>query len=179
MSYVKKCVITAVCIALCVVLPMAFHAIPESSKILSPMHIPVLLCGLICGPVMGLLCGIAGTALSTLLTGMPVLAYMPVMIVELAAYGLISGIFTKFVYTKRRIADILICLISAQILGRVISGISKALVFSRGKYSFAAWFSSGFVKAWPALVIQIILIPAVIIALEKSHLIPRRYPEED
>ena len=66
MSYVKKSIITAACIALCVILPMAFHAIPNGGSIFSPMHIPVLLCGLICGPLFGLLCGIAGPCLSSL-----------------------------------------------------------------------------------------------------------------
>lgn len=60
MSHIKKEVITAVCIALCVVLPMTFHTIPNAGKIFCPMHIPVLLCGLICGWPYGLLCGIAG-----------------------------------------------------------------------------------------------------------------------
>ena len=46
---VKKAIITAICIALCVVLPQAFHAIPNAGSIYLPMHIPVLLCGLVCG----------------------------------------------------------------------------------------------------------------------------------
>ena len=71
MSPVKKSIITAVCIALCVVLPQAFHAIPNAGSIYCPMHIPVLLRGLICGWQYGLLCGIAGPLMSALITGMP------------------------------------------------------------------------------------------------------------
>ena len=71
MTSVKKSIITAVCIALCVVLPQAFHAIPNAGTIYCPMHIPVLLCGLVCGWSYGLLCGIAGPLLSSLITGMP------------------------------------------------------------------------------------------------------------
>ncbi|HHU82346.1 MAG TPA: ECF transporter S component, partial [Firmicutes bacterium] len=89
MSYVKRSVITAACIGLCVVLPMAFHAIPNAGSLLSPMHIPVLLSGLICGWSFGLLCGLAGPLLSTLITGMPPVAYLPPMLVELAVYGLV------------------------------------------------------------------------------------------
>ena len=47
-SPIKKLVITAVCIALCVVLPMVFHSFPNGGSIFLPMHIPVLLCGLMC-----------------------------------------------------------------------------------------------------------------------------------
>ena len=47
MSQVKRAMITAVCIALCVVLPMAFHSIQNAGAIFCPMHIPVLLCGLL------------------------------------------------------------------------------------------------------------------------------------
>ncbi len=57
MSIVKKSIITAVCIALCVVLPQAFHAIPNAGSIYCPMHIPVLLCGIVCGWQYGLFCG--------------------------------------------------------------------------------------------------------------------------
>ena len=64
MSAVKKSIITAVCIALCVVLPQVFHAIPEAGTIYCPMHIPVLLCGLITGWPYGLLCGLAGPLLA-------------------------------------------------------------------------------------------------------------------
>ena len=71
LSYVKKAILTAACIALCVVLPMAFHAIPNAGNIYCPMHMPVLLCGLVCGWPFGLLCGAAGPVVSSLFTGMP------------------------------------------------------------------------------------------------------------
>ena len=71
LSVLKKALICAVCIALCAVLPMAFHAIPNAGSIFSPMHIPALLCGLVCGPWFGLLCGLAGPFVSSMVTGMP------------------------------------------------------------------------------------------------------------
>lgn len=93
MSQVKRAMITAVCIALCVVLPMAFHSIQNAGAIFCPMHIPVLLCGLLVGWPYGLLCGLAGPLLSSLLTGMPAMGYLPCMMVELGAYGLLCGLF--------------------------------------------------------------------------------------
>ena len=57
----KNLAFCALCIALCVVLPMAFHAIANAGPIFLPMHIPVLLCGLACGWPYGLVCGRAGS----------------------------------------------------------------------------------------------------------------------
>ena len=92
LTSVKKTVFTAICVALCVMLPIAFHAFPNGGSVFSPMHIPALLCGLICGARYGLLCGLLGPLLSSLLTGMPGPAYMPQMMIELAAYGFIAGL---------------------------------------------------------------------------------------
>ena len=101
MSVVKKSIITAVCLALCVILPQAFHAIPNAGSVYLPMHLPILLCGLICGWPFGLLCGLAGPALSTLFTGMPPAAYLPAMLVECVVYGLMAGLMMKVIRTGK------------------------------------------------------------------------------
>ena len=80
MKNTKKMVITALCMAIGIILPITLHAIPNAGSILLPMHIPVLLCGLICGPVYGVICGVMTPFLSSLLTGMPPAAYLPSMI---------------------------------------------------------------------------------------------------
>ena len=71
LSYAKRLVFTAVCAALCVVLPMAFHAIQNAGTIFLPMHIPVLLCGLLCGPRWGAVVGAVTPLLRSLLFFMP------------------------------------------------------------------------------------------------------------
>ncbi|MEA4833208.1 MAG: ECF transporter S component [Oscillospiraceae bacterium] len=178
MSYIKLSIITAVCIALCVVLPMAFHAIPDAGIIYSPMHIPVLLCGLICGWQFGLLCGLTGPLLSSLIAGMPPMAYLPPMLIELAIYGLIAGAMMLLIHTKKHYIDIYISLITAMLIGRVIAGAAKALIFTAGKYSIETWTASYFITCWPGIIIQLALIPAIIFALEKARLIPSRYPKQ-
>lgn len=100
MSTVKKSIITAVCIALCYVLPLLFHGIQGAGQIFCPMHIPVFLCGLVCGWQFGLLCGLAGPALSSALCGMPPVSILPSMMIELAVYGLIAGIMMRCVRTR-------------------------------------------------------------------------------
>lgn len=177
-SSVKRSIITAACIGLCVVLPMAFHAIPNGGILFSPMHIPVLLCGLICGWSFGLLCGLAGPLLSTLITGMPPLAYLPSMMVELAAYGLVCGLMFNLVRTKKLYADLYLSLVVALLAGRIVAGIARALIFSPGSYSLAAWTTSYFVGTWPGIVVQLVLIPALVSALMKAKLIPQRYPAQ-
>lgn len=45
---VRRLVASALCMALGITLPQAFHMIPNAGSVLLPMHIPVLLCGLLC-----------------------------------------------------------------------------------------------------------------------------------
>ena len=177
MSNVKKSIITAVCIALCYVIPLMFHGIQNAGSIFCPMHIPVFICGLICGWQYGLLCGIAGPALSSALSGMPPVAILPSMMVELAAYGTAAGLMMKLVRTKSTYADLYISLIIAIVCGRVLAGLAKALIFARGSYSMSAWIAGSVVTSWPGTVIQLVFIPTIVFALMKSHLIPERYPK--
>ena len=177
MSNVKKSIITAVCIALCYVIPLMFHGIQNAGNIFCPMHIPVFICGLICGWQYGLLCGIAGPALSSALSGMPPVAILPSMMVELAVYGTVAGLMMKLVRTKSTYADLYISLIVAIVCGRVLAGLAKALIFARGSYSMSAWIAGSVVTSWPGTVIQLVFIPTIIFALMKSHLIPERYPK--
>ena len=175
MSHVKKSIITALCIALCVVLPMAFHAIPGAGFILLPMHIPVLLCGLICGWPFGLLSGIAGPLISSIFTGMPPAPVLPGMMVELGAYGFITGLMMKLLNTRKIYLDLYISLVTAMLAGRIIAGITRALIFTPGAYSIAAWTTSFFIRSMPGMIIQLVVLPSIVFALETARLIPKKY----
>lgn len=177
LSVVKKSIITAVCIALCYVVPLLFHGVQNAGRVFLPMHLPVFLCGLICGWQYGLLCGLAGPALSSVLSSMPPVAILPSMMLELAIYGCISGLMMRFVRTKNTYADLYISLIAALLCGRVVAGLMQALIFARGAYSMTAWVSSYVVTSWPGTLIQLVLLPSVVFALMKAHLIPERYPK--
>ena len=174
MTHIKKLVLTAVCTALCVVVPMAFHSVPNAGSIFLPMHIPVLLCGMVCGWPLGLVCGVLGPLLSSMLTGMPKAAVLPGMMVECAVYGAAAGLLLKYVRTGNRYADLYICLIPSMLLGRVISGIVKALILTPG-LSLAAWATASFVTGLPGIAIQLALVPAMLLGLERAKLIPKRY----
>ena len=169
-----KCAVTAVCMALCVVLPMALHAIPNAGTLLSPMHLPVLLCGLICGWQYGLLCGLAGPMLSCFITSMPGIGYLPTMMLELAIYGFVTGLMMRLIHTGKQLADIYISLLTAMLAGRIVTGIARALIFAAGSYSWKAWATGYFVSSFPGIVLQLILVPALYLALQKAHVIPAR-----
>jgi thiamine transporter ThiT len=173
---VKKLVFTAVCAALCLVLPMAFHTIPNAGQVILPMHIPVLLCGLICGWPYGGVCGLIGPLLSSLLTGMPPAAMLPSMMVECAAYGAVTGLMMKFIRTGKLLPDLYISMLTAMALGRIVSGLAKALIFTPGTAPFA-WVTTSLVSGIPGIVIQLVLMPLVIFALTRARLIPVRYPK--
>lgn len=172
--HLRKTIITAICMALCVVLPMAFHAIPNGGTLFSPMHLPVFLCGLVCGWQYGLLCGIFGPVLSSFITGMPGMGYLPTMMVELALYGFISGLLINLIHTGKKTADIYISLLSAMLIGRIITGIVRAFIFAPGSITLQAWATGYFVSCLPGIIIQLILLPILYHALERSKLLPKQ-----
>jgi hypothetical protein len=174
----KKICICAICIALCYVLPIAFHGLALGG-VLSPLHIPVLLCGLICGGFYGAFCGIAGPILSSILSGMPPAMALVSMIPELLVYGLVCGLLMKVIRTGKLFADLYLSLIPAMILGRVVGGIAKALfitLMATGEaFSIGIWAASYFVTSFPGILLHLILIPALIAVLMKAKVIPGRY----
>lgn len=178
MTRVKTICICAICIALCYVLPVALHSVGLGS-ILSPMHIPVLLCGLVCGGAYGAVCGIVGPILSSLVSGMPPATALFSMIPELIVYGLASGLLYSRIRTGKATADLYISLGGAMLLGRIAGGIAKAifvaLMATGDAFTLSVWVSSYFVSAVPGIVAHLILVPLLVVTLMKSRVIPSRY----
>ena len=176
MSSSKRMTLCAVCIALCYVLPIAFHSVGLGGM-LSPMHIPVLLCGLVCGGVPGLLCGLVGPVLSSLLSGMPPMLMLIRMIPELCVYGLTAGFVMKRLHTGSNAKDVYISMILAMIAGRIVGGIATAVFFAvtSGVYSVALWFASYFVEGIPGIAVHLVVVPVLVFSLQKARLIPNRY----
>lgn len=170
----KRLVLAAACVALCIVLPIAFHSIPNAGQIILPMHIPVLLCGLVCSWPYGFLCGLLGPLLSSLTTGMPPAAMLPSMMIECATYGCISGAMLCFVRTKNTYLDLYICQIVAMVAGRFIAGVAKAWILAPGTPVFA-WVTTSLVTGLPGIVLQLVLLPTIVYALMRAKIIPKRY----
>lgn len=169
-KYIWEMVVSALCVALGVVLPVAVHGIPNAGSILLPMHIPVLLCGLLCGPAYGIACGILTPLLSSLITSMPPMAMLPSMICELAVYGFAAGLLILVIRTGSQVANVYISLIGAMLVGRVVYGVVNALIFRAGEYSMQMWLTASFVTALPGIIIQLVLLPLVVLALRKARL---------
>lgn len=166
---VKKIVNAALCLALCMVLPFLTGQIPQIGSALSPMHIPVLLCGFICGWPYGLAVGFLAPILRFVLFGMPpIFPTGTAMAFELAAYGTVSGILYKKL--PKTLPYLYLSLIGAMLSGRVVWGIAMTVIagISQAQFSFQAFLAGAFLNAVPGIICHLILIPIVIIALQKA-----------
>lgn len=164
-------VISAMCLALALVLPLITGQIRTVGNMLCPMHIPVLLCGFICGPVWGLGVGFAAPLLRSLIFTMPPLYPQAVgMAFELAAYGLIAGLLYRRLPKKPW--SIYVSLIVAMVGGRLVWGVVRFLMMGllHSEFSVEMFLSGAVLTAWPGMILQIILIPALVLALEKAGL---------
>ena len=174
--HIQKLVLAAVCLALCMVLPFLTGQIPEIGGMLSPMHIPVLLCGFLCGPpwaaVVGGIAAVGGPVprgLRFMLFGMPPLFPVGVaMCVELATYGAVSGALYRLL--PRKPANVYVSLIAAMLAGRIVWGVVRAVLSGAGgaAFTWAAFLAGAFTQAIPGIILHIVLIPLIVLALQKA-----------
>lgn len=167
MKTTKTLVLAALFLALALVLPFLTGQIPEIGSMLCPMHIPALLCGFFCGWPWGLAVGLIAPVLRSLMFGMPPMFPVAVcMSAELAAYGAVSGLL----YRSNR-ASIYVSLLTAMVAGRLVWGIARFLCagLNPSAFGFAAFWAGAVTTALPGIAVQIVLIPILVIALEKHH----------
>lgn len=171
-SAVKKSILTAACISLCVVLPQLFCTIPGLDAVYWPLQTPVLLCGLVCGAPYGLLCGAAGTLLSWCICGTPPALSVPPLLCECAVCGFTAGALMSVLHMKKLYSNLYISLIAAMIAGKALSGLVYALIYSDGAYSISAWTAGNLLVNLFGAVVQLAFIPNIVYALAKTGLIP-------
>lgn len=165
--------LAAMFLAIGLVLPFFTGQIPQIGNMLLPMHIPVFLCSLICGWQYGLGIGFILPILRYVLFGMPVLFPTGIaMAFELATYGFTAG----FLYARSRwkcVIALYRSLIPAMLAGRMVWGIVQVVLLGMGKSSFTwqMFFAGAFFNAIPGIVLQLILIPAVMVALNRTGLV--------
>lgn len=166
---VQLLVSSAICLALCLVLPFLTGQIQQIGNALCPMHIPVLLCGFLCGPVYAAAVGAIAPVLRFALFGMPpIFPIGAAMCFELAAYGAISGLLYRRL--PRRHSSIYVALIAAMLGGRVLWGIVR-VIFSGvtgSAFTWTAFMSGAFLTAIPGIIVHIALIPVIVMALERA-----------
>lgn len=167
----RRLTFSALYLAIALVLPFITGQIPEIGAMLSPMHIPVLLCGFVCGWQWGLAVGLIAPILRSVLFGMPTLYPTAIaMTVELAAYGALSGILYKLL--PRKIWSIYVSLILAMIGGRLAWGGARYVLagLSGSEFPVSAFLAGAVLNAIPGVILHIVLIPLLVMVLEKAKL---------
>ena len=167
----RKLTYSALYLAIALVLPFITGQIPEIGAMLSPMHIPVLLCGFVCGWQWGMAVGLIAPLLRSALFGMPSLYPTAIaMTFELAAYGALSGIFYKLL--PRKTWSVYASLILAMIGGRLIWGAARYVLagLSGSEFSISIFLAGAVLNAVPGIILHIILIPILVLVLEKAKL---------
>lgn len=164
----------AMFLALAFVMPFLTGQIQQIGNMLCPMHIPVILCGFVCGGPWGLMVGFIAPFLRSLILGMPPMypnAFA--MAFELAAYGFLSG-FLYRAFPKKK-GYIYCSLIISMIVGRLVWGAVQfvCMGFDYSRFGFAAFLTGAVTNAVPGIVLQIILIPVAVMLLEKTRILKK------
>ncbi len=169
--YKRKLTYSALCLALAMVLPFLTGQIPQVGSALCPMHIPVLLCGFLCGWPYGMAVGAVAPLLRFALFGMPPLFPTGVaMAFELAAYGLVSGLMYRLMPKKG--VFIYADLIVAMVAGRIVWGLVQLALAGLQKTEFplSVFVAGAVTNAIPGIIVHIAIIPVIIMALKKAGL---------
>ena len=159
----RKTTLAALFLAIGLILPFITMQIPAVGKMLCPMHIPVLLCGYVCGWPYGLIVGIITPLLRGALFGMPAIFPNAVcMAFELATYGFVAGILSERM--NRDIKSLYVSLITAMLCGRIVWGLASAAIYALtgGIFTWKLFLMGGFVNALPGIMIQLMLIPVLV-----------------
>ena len=172
---------TAVLLAVGYALPFLTGQIPSIGSMLSPLHIPVLLCGLCCGAPWGAALGALLPLTRSLIFGMPPLfPTATAMAFEMAAYGALAGALYHLLCRRApdapHLPRIYGALVGAMLGGRLVYGAAMALCMgiAGNAYTFQAFLSGAFLSAWPGILLHLLLIPPVALALERAKLSLRR-----
>lgn len=174
---VLRITLSGMFLGLALVLPFLTGQIPEIGSMLSPMHIPVLICGFICGWKYGLGVGAIAPLLRAVTFGMPPLYPVALaMSFEMATYGALSGLLFVVLVKKniKNIFAIYITLISSMLIGRAVWGIVRyfiTVIDETKVFNFKMFMTGAFISAWPGIILHLILVPAILLALDKANLL--------
>ena len=168
---VKNLTLSAMFLALCMILPFITGGVPRIGNAISPMHIPVLICGFVCGWQYGAAVGFIAPLMRSLLFSMPPMYPIAVsMAFELAAYGLLCGLLYK-AFPKKNVY-IYPALIISMLGGRAVWGIARFIMAGLGgsEFCMAMFVAGAFTQAVPAIICHILLVPPVVMAFKKTKL---------
>ena len=172
-AQLKKLIFSAIFLALGFILPMLIGQIPTIGKMLLPMHIPVFLCAMICDYKYGALIGFILPLLRSLLFSVPTMYPTAIAVAfEMATYGLIAGIiFAQF--KKKNLVSIYASMLPAMILGRIVRCVAEIILLNLkdNPFIWKTFATTTILNSTPGIILQLILIPAVILALKKAKIL--------
>jgi len=156
---------TALLIALGILIPILFHQIGIAGKVFLPMHFPVIIGGLLLGPLCGLLVGFFSPVLSFLLTGMPPFPLVLGMVPELITYGAVSG----WLHGQFKI-NAWIALLAAMVSGRIVLSLAWWAMFHLLDLSVPpmVFVTGGLVTGLPGIIGQLVLIPLLVRGMRRT-----------
>jgi LytS/YehU family sensor histidine kinase len=154
-------------LALAVVTPQLFHLTGIGGTVFLPMHIPVILAGMLVCPVIGLYVGIIAPIISHLLTGMPPISppILPLMVVELGVYGFTAGLLHRILRK-----NIYLSLILAMIAGRCTLGTAAFVMMRFFGFNIdpVIYVKGAVATGIPGIILQLILIPVLVFMIERG-----------
>ena len=175
---IRKLVLSAMFMAIGLVLPFITGQIQQVGNMLLPMHIPVLLCGLICGWQYGAVVGFILPLLRYVLFGMPPIFPTGVsMTFELAAYGAVIGLIMQQLSKKNTVGtgkkyvlNLYLALIGAMLAGRIVWGLVRFILAraTMQPFTLEMFMAGAFLTAVPGIIVQLILIPGIMAALKRA-----------
>lgn len=178
-DYIRNLTLSAMFLALGIVLPFLTGQIPQIGSMLLPMHLPVFLCGLICGWTWGGIVGFTLPLFRSALFGMPpAFPTAAAMAFELATYGIIAG----FLYGRSRwqcVIALYKAMLTAMLCGRLVWGIVMLVLtgVSSSGFTWSVFIASAFLNAIPGIILQLVFIPGMMLALDRTGLV--RFKKRD
>lgn len=169
----KKLTLSAMFMAVGIILPMITGQIQQIGSMLLPMHLPVFLCGLICGWQYGAIVGFTLPLLRSLLFTMPPLYPVAIaMAFELCTYGLVAG----FLYNRSKwqcVVALYRSMLVAMLAGRIVWGAAEIVLLGLqgSAFTWKAFMAGAFLNALPGIALQLIFVPALMVALNKTGLV--------
>jgi len=160
---IYKLTLSAACLAVCMVLPLATFQMQNLGKMFCLIHIGVLFCGFLCGWKYGLAVGIIAPIMRSFIFGMPALYPQAVsMSFELGIYGLLTAVFYKLF--PKKIGYIYLSLIIAMICGRIVKGIANYFFYTANGniFTLKMFIYAEFVTPILGIIIQLVVIPPIV-----------------
>ena len=168
---VRRLTYAALFLAIALVLPFITGQIPQIGAMLSPMHIPVLLCGFMCGWPWGMAVGFIAPLLRSVMFGMPTMFPGAVaMAFELAVYGGMAGFLRQKLPRKKGITYAV--LLISMIAGRIVWGAARVILagLSGSTFTWALFLAGAITNAIPGIILQLVLIPILVVVMERAGL---------